>query len=128
MPACQNSKGEKNVQIQKKVGLSFEEAEKKFKEELKKRGYKVVLEMNASEVIKRNVGAEFEPYKIFYICNPKVFYEMTKREYEIGSFAPCPVLLYKKEGNVYFAINTAEEILDIIREPLEVVKDILKEL
>lgn len=112
----------------KKVELNFEDAEKKFKEELGKKGYKVVLEMNVSEVVKKNVGAEIEPYKILYVCNPKVFYEMTKKEYEIGSFAPCPVLLYKKEGDVYFAINTAEEILDVIREPLEVVKNIIEEL
>ncbi|ANF23532.1 DUF302 domain-containing protein [Thermococcus piezophilus] len=112
----------------RKVGLSVEEAEKKFREELAKRGYKVILEFTPSDVIKNNLGVEMEPYRILYVCNPKVFYEMTKKEYEIGSFAPCPVLFYEKDGETYVAINTADDVLDIIKEPLEVVKSVIEDL
>lgn len=48
--------------------------------------------------------------------------------YEIGSFAPCPVLIYQKDGETYIAINTADDVLEIIKEPLEAVRGVIEEL
>jgi uncharacterized protein (DUF302 family) len=112
----------------RKVEMSLKEAEEKLKAKLEEKGYKVVLEFTPSEVVKAKLGVEMEPYRILYVCNPKKFYEMTKVEYEIGSFAPCPVLLYEKDGEVYIAINTAEDIVDVIREPLEDVRSVIDPL
>lgn len=112
----------------RKVEMSLKDAEEKLKAKLEEKGYKVVLEFTPSEVVKAKLGVEMEPYRILYVCNPKKFYEMTKVEYEIGSFAPCPVLLYEKDGEVYIAINTAEDIVDVIREPLEDVRSVIDSL
>ncbi|AIF69183.1 hypothetical protein PAP_03825 [Palaeococcus pacificus DY20341] len=114
------------IRFAREVSMNFDDAEKKFKEELEKEGFKVVLELPTSEIIKNKVGVEMEPYKIMYVCNPKKFYELTKENYEIGSFAPCPVLLYQKEGKVYFALNTPEEIVELIKEPLEIIKGVIE--
>lgn len=112
----------------RKVERPLKEVEEKLKTELEKKGYKVVLEFTPSDVVKAKLGVEMEPYRILYVCNPKKFYEMTKVEYEVGSFAPCPVLLYEKEGSVYVAINTADDIIDVIKEPLEDVKAVIESL
>ena len=112
----------------RKVGMPLKEVEEKLKAELEKKGYKVVLEFTPSEVVKAKLGVEMEPYRIFYVCNPKQFYEMSRVEYEIGSFAPCPVLLYEKEGSVYVAINAAEDIVETIKEPLEDVRAVIDSL
>lgn len=112
----------------RKVEMSLKEAEEKLKAKLEEKGYKVVLEFTPSEVVKAKLGVEMEPYRILYVCNPKKFYEMTKVEYEVGSFAPCPVLLYEKEGSVYVAINTADDIVKVIKEPLEDVRSVIDSL
>ncbi|WP_175059892.1 DUF302 domain-containing protein [Thermococcus sp. 2319x1] len=112
----------------RKVEMSLKEAEEKLKAKLGEKGYNVVLEFTPSEVVKAKLGVEMEPYRILYVCNPGEFYEMTKVEYEIGSFAPCPVLLYEKEGSVYVAINTADDIVDVIKEALEDVKSVIDSL
>ncbi|WP_297070146.1 DUF302 domain-containing protein [Thermococcus sp.] len=105
----------------RKLDMGLEEAEEKFKAKLEEKGYRVVLEVMPSDVVKSKVGVDMEPYRILLVCNPKIFYEMTKEDYEIGSFAPCPVLFYRKDGETYVAINTAD-VLDIVREPLKVVR------
>ncbi|AFL96040.1 hypothetical protein CL1_1844 [Thermococcus cleftensis] len=112
----------------RKLSLGLEEAEEKFKAKLKERGYKVVLEFTPSEVVKANLGVDMEPYRILWVCNPKIFYEMTKEDYEIGSFAPCPVLFYQKNGETYVAINTADDAVGIMKEPLELVKEVIEGL
>ncbi|NJE00945.1 DUF302 domain-containing protein [Thermococcus sp. JdF3] len=112
----------------RKLSLGLEEAEEKFKAKLEEKGYKVVLEFTPSDVVKSKVGVDMEPYRILWVCNPKIFYEMTKEDYEIGSFAPCPVLFYQKNGETYVAINTADDVLEVIKEPLKVVRGIIEEL
>lgn len=109
----------------RKVKIDLKGAEEKLKKELEKRGYKVVLEFTPSEVIKAKIGAEIEPYRILYVCNPKKFYEMAQVEYEIGSFAPCPLLLYEKDGEVYIAINIPDDVVEIIKEPLTTIKEVM---
>nr|WP_206203509.1 DUF302 domain-containing protein [Thermococcus sp. M36] len=108
--------------------MGLKEAEEKFRAKLEEKGYKVVLEFTPSDVVKAKLGIDMEPYRLLYVCNPKKFYEMIKVEYEIGSFAPCPVLIYQKDGETYIAINTADDIVDVIREPLEDVKAVIEEL
>lgn len=112
----------------KKLDMGLKEAEEKFKAKLEEKGYKVVVEFTPSDVVKAKVGVDMEPYRILWVCNPKIFYEMTKEDYEIGSFAPCPVLLYERDGEVYIAINTAEDVLPIIEKPLEDVKSVIESL
>lgn len=112
----------------RKLDMGLKEAEEKFKIKLEEKGYKVVLEFSPSDVVKAKLGVDIEPYRILYVCNPKIFYEMTKEEYEIGSFAPCPVLIYQKDGETYIAINTADDVLEIIKEPLEAVRGVIEEL
>ena len=112
----------------RKHDMALKEAEEKFKAKLEEKGYKVVLEFTPSDVVKAKLGVEMDPYRLLYVCNPKKFYEMTKVEYEIGSFAPCPVLLYEKDGETYIAINTAEEIVEVIREPLEDIRAVIESL
>ncbi|WP_048147781.1 DUF302 domain-containing protein [Palaeococcus ferrophilus] len=112
----------------RKLEMGLREAEEKFKAKLEEKGYKVVLEFTPSDVVKAKLGVEMEPYRLLYVCNPKKFYEMTKVEYEIGSFAPCPVILYQKDGETYIAINTAEDIVEVIKEPLEDVKAVIEGL
>ncbi|AHL22287.1 DUF302 domain-containing protein [Thermococcus nautili] len=112
----------------RKLSLGLKEAEEKFKAKLEEKGYKVVVEFTPSDVVKSKVGVDMEPYRILWVCNPKIFYEMTKEDYEIGSFAPCPVLFYQKDGETYIAINTADDVLEVIKEPLEVVREVIEEL
>ncbi|WP_297503879.1 DUF302 domain-containing protein [Thermococcus sp.] len=111
----------------RKLDMGLKEAEEKFKAKLEERAYRVVMEFTPSDVVKAKLGVEMEPYRLLYVCNPKKFYDMTKVEYEIGSFAPCPMLLYEKDGEVYIAINTAEDIVDVIRDALEDVKAAIEE-
>ncbi len=112
----------------RKLDMGLNEAEERFKAKLEEKGYKVVLEFTPSDVVKANVGVDMEPYRILWVCNPKIFYEMTKEDYEIGSFAPCPVLFYKKDGDTYVAINTADDVLDIIKDALDDVRATIEEL
>ncbi|ACJ16347.1 hypothetical protein TON_0859 [Thermococcus onnurineus NA1] len=38
------------------------------------------------------------------------------------------MLFYEKDDETYVAINTVNDVLDIIKEPLEVVKSVIEDL
>ena len=111
------------IKIIREFDKNVEELEKKLKEELAARGYKAVLELTPSDIVKDKLGEDMPIYRILYICNPKDFYNMIKVDYNIGSFAPCPVLIYEKDGKAYISLSVCEEVVDILKEPFEKVRE-----
>jgi len=95
---------------------------------LKDHGFKSVAEVAVSEIVKSKLGKDMEFYKIFYICNPKDFYELSNEFYEVGSFAPCPVVVYEKEGKTTVVINVCDEMVSILEEPLSRAKKAVESL
>ena len=54
----------------KTLSTSFEAAESKAREELKKEGFGVLTELDVKETLKQKLNVEFKRYKILGACNP----------------------------------------------------------
>jgi len=92
-----------------KKNLSFEDAEKKFKDAIESVGLKVVGEVMPSAKIKKGLGIEIPPYKVLLICHPKYIYDMMQEDYDVGALVPCHGIVYEKDGEVFVGIDLATE-------------------
>ncbi|NJE09011.1 DUF302 domain-containing protein [Thermococcus sp. M39] len=100
----------------KETNLSFEEAEKKFKEAIEEVGLKVVGEVMPSKKIKMKLGIEIPSYKILFICNPKYVYDLINVDYDIGALVPCHGFVYERDGKVYVGVNLPTKTLTFAGE------------
>jgi uncharacterized protein (DUF302 family) len=91
--------------IQKKTGLTFEQALAKVPEALKAEGFGVLTQIDVQETLKQKLGADFRRYRILGACNPKLAYRALSTELEVGVMMPCNVIVY--EGDDGKAVVTA---------------------
>ncbi|HBI33771.1 MAG TPA: hypothetical protein DEA43_03095 [Candidatus Moranbacteria bacterium] len=85
----------------KQLNLSFEEAEKKTREELAKEGFGIITEINAKATFKKKLDVDFDNYIILGACQPKSAYRVLQIDKEIGLLLPCNVIVYEDNGSVY---------------------------
>jgi uncharacterized protein (DUF302 family) len=82
----------------KQVGLSYEDAVKKTRDELQKEGFGVLTEIDVRATLKKKMDVDFGNYIILGACNPPFAFQALKAEREIGLLLPCNVIVYENGG------------------------------
>ncbi len=85
--------------INKKLKLSFSEAEKRVREELQKEGFGILTEIDVKEKFMEKLNLEFRQYKILGACNPPYAHKALLAEDKIGTMLPCNVIIQESENN-----------------------------
>jgi uncharacterized protein (DUF302 family) len=102
----------------KRVTSTFENAEAKIVDELKKNGFGILTEINVKETLKKKINVDFRRYKILGACNPYFAYEALKTDDKIGVLLPCSVIIQEVEDPT--------EIEVAVLNPLEAMKPVGK--
>ena len=84
--------------FKKETNLSFEDAEKKVREDLQKEGFGVLTEIDVKETLKKKLDVDFKPYKILGACNPPFAYKALQAEDQIGLMLPCNVVVQENSA------------------------------
>lgn len=79
------------------VGLSYEDAVEKVREELKKEGFGVLTEIDVKATLKKKLDVDFDDYVILGACNPPNAYKALQSEQDIGLMLPCNIIVYRKD-------------------------------
>jgi uncharacterized protein (DUF302 family) len=85
----------------KSLNISYEEAIKRTKEELKKEGFGVLTEIDVKKTLKKKLNVDFNKYVILGACNPPFAHKSLQAELDIGLVLPCNVIVYEKESKVF---------------------------
>lgn len=83
----------------KTVRLSFEEAINKVTEELKKKGFGILTEIDVKETLKKKLDVDFRKYRILGACNPPFAHKALLAEDKIGAMLPCNVIVQELSEN-----------------------------
>ncbi|NIP26243.1 MAG: DUF302 domain-containing protein [Phycisphaerae bacterium] len=84
----------------RQIPLAFAEAVEKTIDELGKKGFGILTEIDVKGTLKEKINAEFDNYIILGACNPPLAHKALLAEREIGLLLPCNVIVYEKEGKV----------------------------
>ena len=88
----------------KTLSSSFEAAESRVREELKKEGFGVLTEIDVKETLKKKLKVECKRYKMLGACNPPFAHQALQAEDKIGLMLPCNVIVQElAEGKVEVA-------------------------
>ena len=87
----------------RKVNYSFEEAQKKLREELPKEGFGVLTEIDVKATLKKKLDADFDNYVILGTCNPPFAYQALQAEKDIGLLLPCNIIVYEDTGQTFIS-------------------------
>jgi len=94
-----------NYYMSKILTDSFESAEEKIIQELKKEGFGIVTELDLQEKFRDKLNIDFRKYKILGACNPEYAYKALNIEDKVGVMLPCNVVIQElKSGKIEVAI------------------------
>jgi uncharacterized protein (DUF302 family) len=115
-----------SVGIQRKTGLSYDEALAKVPGLLQAEGFGILTQIDVKETLKQKLGVDFRRYRILGACNPPLAHRALSAELEIGVMLPCNVVVY--EGDDGKAVVTAVDPMATIAAGHPGLRDIAAEV
>jgi len=100
-----------------KITLSFEEADKKVREELQKEGFGILTEIDIQATLKKKLDVDLEKYTILGACNPPYAHKALLAEKEIGLLLPCNVIIYQNNDKVNVSAILPTRAMSIVDNP-----------
>jgi len=101
--------------LMREVDMSYEEAERRIREELASQGFGVLTEIDVRATLKKKLDVEFPPYVILGACNPSLAHRALSVEPDIGLLLPCNVVVRRDEnaGTTIVEAMDPEPMIDL---------------
>jgi len=101
--------------LMREVDMSYEEAERRIREELASQGFGVLTEIDVRATLKKKLDVEFPPYVILAACNPSLAHRALSVEPDIGLLLPCNVVVWRDEnaGTTIVEAMDPEPMIDL---------------
>ena len=96
------------------ISGKLEEVKTKFASELKTQGFGILTEIDMQKTLKDKIGAEYEPYLILGICNPKFADQALSADRSIGLLLPCTAVLRQTGEKVEVSILDPEVVFGLV--------------
>ena len=102
----------------KTVEMSFDQASARATEALAREGFGVLTEIDVAATLKKKLGKEIPPYKIFGACNPQFAHRAIEAEPQIGALLPCNVVVrVDPAGKTVVEIMDPRAVLQLVDRP-----------
>lgn len=110
------------------VGLTYDQALERTREELSKEGFGILSEIDVAATLKKKLDVDFRRYVILGACNPPLAHRALTAERDIGLLLPCNVIVYAadEDGQSVVSAMDPEAALELTgnEEVREVARDV----
>jgi uncharacterized protein (DUF302 family) len=110
------------------VGLTYDQALERTREELSKEGFGILSEIDMAATLKNKLDVDFRRYVILGACNPPLAHRALTAERDIGLLLPCNVIVYAadEDGQSVVSAMDPEAALELTgnEEVREVARDV----
>ncbi len=115
----------------------FDQTIEEVTDELEKRGFGVLTEINVQKTLKKKLDEDFRRYRILGACNPNFAHQIIEEQLSVGTLLPCNVIVYQDSDNTFVEavdprelaeITENEEIDEVAEEIAERLKETVEEL
>lgn len=103
-----------NMIYEKKTQKTFEEAVNSITEELKKREFGVLWNLNFKEKMAEHDIDFKNNFMILEVCNPEKAKEVLTKHIDMGYFLPCKMVVYENEGNVMIGAPEPKKLMSMM--------------
>jgi len=87
------------------VDMDFDDALNRIKDELDKEGFGIHMEMDVTDIFKRQLDVDFRRYTILGACNPPICRRALRADENIGLLLPSHVVVQEFDsGEVQIAV------------------------
>jgi uncharacterized protein (DUF302 family) len=84
--------------LSRTVDLSYEEADRRIREELAVEGFGILTEIDVRATLKKKLDVDFPEYVILGACNPQLAHQALEAEPDVGLLLPCNVVV-RRDGD-----------------------------
>jgi uncharacterized protein (DUF302 family) len=108
------------MSIQKTIGFTVQfrgtvpEAVQKLTEELKKRSFGVLSNIDVQKIIKEKLGEDMDGYVILDVCNPKHAKRALDAHKEVGLILPCKITIFENGDSVWISLYKPTEAIAVL--------------
>jgi uncharacterized protein (DUF302 family) len=106
---------------------SFEKAVEQVTEELKKRGFGILNEINLQATLQKKLDVDFKPYKILNVYNSQLAHQASQAKNKIGILLPCNIII-EKHSNSEIEVAALDPMTSIQAVKNEALQDITMEV
>ena len=108
------------MSIQRTIGFTVRasgtvaETVQKLTEELKKKSFGVLSNIDVRKIIKEKLGEEMDSYVILDVCNPKHAKKALDAHKEVGLVLPCKITIFEDRGKVWVSLYKPTEAIAVL--------------
>ena len=101
----------------KLMGRSLAEARASVEQALKEQEFGVLTEIDVQATFKKKLGAEFRPYLILGVCNPKLAQRALSDDLGVGLLLPCNIVLWGEDDGTVVSIADPQAMFQVVHDP-----------
>jgi len=108
------------MSIQRTIGFTVRasgtvaETVQQLTEELKKKSFGVLSNIDVRKIIKEKLGEEMDSYVILDVCNPKHAKKALDAHKEVGLVLPCKITIFEDRGKVWVSLYKPTEAIAVL--------------
>ena len=111
----------------KKIGLPFEEIEKRFLEGVESLDFKVLYTHDMQQILSEHGTRLQGRCKIYEICNAELAKALFTSEMAISLVLPCRIAIYEENGSGYIGLIRPSHLVEMVTTD-HAIKTLVKKL
>lgn len=112
---CAIMDNEMRIEYSRQSAAPVRSTAEKLTQELSKRGFGVLSNIDVKKIIKEKLGEDMEEYVILDVCSPKHAKRAIDAHKEVGLILPCKIVVYEDDGRTLISLYRPTKAIEVLK-------------